>query len=93
MYRRCFICCLAFFWICGALPACAESKVVVYPALADGNMAGDYKVTVDGKDVFVYNNPAAAIAAFDFEGVAIGYSCRLQEPCSACLPVVCIKTL
>jgi hypothetical protein len=68
MYRRCFIRCLGFFWICVALPACAESKVVVYPAPADGNVAGDYKVTVDDKEVFVFNNPVAAIAAFDFEG-------------------------
>jgi len=70
MYRRCFTCCLAFFWIGWALPACAESKVVVYPAPADGNMAGDYKVAVNGKEVFVFNNPVAAIAAFDFEGEA-----------------------
>jgi hypothetical protein len=34
----------------------------------DANLATDYKVQVNGRDVFVYNNPVAAIAAFDFEG-------------------------
>jgi len=44
------------------------ATVVTYPVPADGNLAGDYKVQVDGQDVFVFNNPVAAIAAFDFEG-------------------------
>ncbi len=46
----------------------AATKLVTYPAPQDANVAGDYKVRVDGKDVFVFNNPVAAIAAFDFQG-------------------------
>ncbi len=61
---------------CAAAVACilltagslAASTVVTYPAPEGVKAADDYRVQVNGKDVFVYYNPVASIAAFDFEG-------------------------
>ena len=70
------------FMVC-VLPAVqlTAATVVTYPVPQDANLANDYKVQVNGRDVFVFNNPVAAIAAFDFEGeveVAITPACDVK---------------
>jgi len=47
---------------------CWANKVVVYPPPAGLQNDPEYKVEVNGKDVFVYGSPIAGLASFEFEG-------------------------
>lgn len=46
----------------------SRGRATIYPAPAGVAADPEYRVFVDGKPVFVYANPSAAIASFDFDG-------------------------
>ena len=61
------------FYICGGVflsigGVCWANQVVVYPAPAGLQNDPEYKVEVNGKEVFVYGSPIAGLASFNFEG-------------------------
>ncbi len=49
-----------------------EATVTIYPAPDGAAKAGDFRVSVDGRDVFVYDSEVAGFAYFSFAG-----SCRV----------------
>ena len=50
------------------LPVAAGAKLVIYNAPKDMEAAPEFKLEVDGRNVFVYNTRSAAFAYFSFEG-------------------------
>ena len=50
------------------LAASSEAAVTIYPAPDGALGADDFHVTVDGRDVFVYDSQVAGFAYFSFEG-------------------------
>jgi hypothetical protein len=46
----------------------ASDRVVIYPAPPGVEAARDFRVAVDGEDVFVYDSKVAAFAYFSFAG-------------------------
>jgi len=50
------------------LAASSEAAVTIYPAPDGAPKANDFRVTVDGRDVFVYDSQVAGFACFSFEG-------------------------
>lgn len=56
--------------LCGLAAASnpTDSVVMTYPVPEDVPPADDYRVWVDGREIFVYANPVAALASFDFSG-------------------------
>ncbi len=47
-----------------------KNRLVTYPAPAGAKKAAGYRVFVNGREIFVYDNPVAAFAYFDFSGRA-----------------------
>ncbi len=46
----------------------SPGTLTVYPAPEGAEQAPDFQLFVNGREVFVYDNPVAAYAYFDFEG-------------------------
>jgi hypothetical protein len=44
------------------------ATVITYPATEGVEPSSDYTISVSGREVFVYDSPAASYAMFDFEG-------------------------
>lgn len=57
-------------WVCLMVSplAAASARVVTYSAPKGIDAAPDFHVSVDGRELFVYNSKAAAFASFSFEG-------------------------
>ncbi len=69
MKKLIFIILLISGWTAGAETFSTDSsKLTVYPAPAGAKQATDFQVFVNNQEIFVYDNPVAAYACFDFKG-------------------------
>jgi hypothetical protein len=48
--------------------SCCQAAVTLYPAPDGASSAADFRVTVDGREIFVYDSQVAAFAYFSFAG-------------------------